>query len=121
MHTHAHPQVTEHALYTGTLLHNAQTRTALLDSEGHSVPVVCLDVELDNALHTRMHVEQPYPVGHHAQAHAAAHGLKKGMRVRVQAPLIDLRLVLNNTVAIEPLPASPEASTTNQEPELWQA
>lgn len=121
MHTSAHPQVTEHALYTGTLLHNAQARTALLDSEGHSVPVVCLDVELDNALHTRMHVERPYPVGQHAQALAAAHGLKRGMRVRVQAPLIDLRLVLNNTVAIEPLPASPEASTTNQEPELWQA
>ena len=97
------------AEYTGTLLHKAEARTAMLDHDGHAVPVLCLDIELDNPLHTHMHVEQPFPAGHHAQAHAAAHRLVKGTRVTVQAPLIGLRLVASNTSHIHTHP-TPEAS-----------
>ena len=99
------------AEYTGTLLHQAEARTALLDHDGHAVPVLCLDIELDNALHTHMHVEQPFPLGQHTQAAAAAHRLKKGTRVTVQAPLIGLRLVASNTSHIhthrQPTPEAP--------------
>lgn len=99
------------AEYTGTLLHKAEARTAMLDHDGHAVPVLCLDIELDNTLHTHMRVEQPFPLGHHAQAQAAAHRLVKGTRVTVQAPLIGLRLVVSNTSHIhthhQPTPEAP--------------
>lgn len=88
------------AEYTGTLLDKAEARTARPDHDGHAVPVLCLDIEIDNTLHTRMRVEQPFPIGHHAQAHAAAHRLVKGMRVTVQVPLIDLQLRARNTLHI---------------------
>ena len=86
--------------YTGTLIHPAQARSQVLDTEGHTVPVLCFDIELDNTLHSRMHVEQPFPLNHYPQAHAAAHRLKKGMRVTVQAPLIDLRLIACNATHV---------------------
>lgn len=92
------------AEYTGTLLHPAEARTAVLDHDGHSVPVLCLDIELDNMLRTHLHVEQPFPSGHFTQAKHAAHRLKKGMRVTVQAPLTDVRLVAANTAHIHVLP-----------------
>jgi hypothetical protein len=99
------------AEYTGTLLHKAEARTAMLDHDGHAVPVLCLDIELDNTLHTHMRVEQPFPSGHHAQAHAAAHRLVKGTRVTVQVPLIGLRLVASNTSHIHThTHPTPEAS-----------
>lgn len=100
MHTSAHLPVCAVGEYTGTLLHGAEARTTSLDSDGHTVPVLCLDLELDNALRTHMHIEQPFPVGQHTQAHAAARKLTKGMRVTVQAPLLGLRLVAINTTHI---------------------
>lgn len=81
------------AEHTGTLLHPAQARTAMLDSAGHAVPVLCLDIALDNAVSTRMHVEQAFPSGQHKACEAAAHRLKKGMRVTVQGPLTGITLV----------------------------
>lgn len=81
------------AEYTGTLLHNAQARHTILDAEGHTTPVLCMELELDNALRTHLHVEQPF-TGHHLESAAmAAQRLKKGMRVTVQAPLITIRIV----------------------------
>lgn len=91
MHTSAQPagMVME---YTGTLLKQAEARTKMIDGEGHSVPVLCMEIELDNALHTPMRIEQPFAADAAKQAHAAAHRLKKGMRVSVQAPLVSVRL-----------------------------
>lgn len=109
MHTSAHLPPQAIGEYTGTLLHRAEARTAVLDAEGHSVPVLCLDLELDNQLHTHMHVEQPFPQGHHSQAQAAARRLTKGTRVTVQAPLVGLRLVANNTTHIHTHHQSTEA------------
>lgn len=100
MHTSAQPVME----YTGTLTHQAEARTKVLDTEGHSVPVLCMDIELDNALRTPMHVEQPFPAASFEQARAAAHRLKKGMRVTVQAPLVGIRLVAGNATHIHVIP-----------------
>lgn len=99
MHTSAQPDQPLME-YRGTLLHQAEARTKVLDGQGHTVPVVCMDIELDNALHTPMHVEQLFPAASHEQARAAAHRLKRGMRVTVQAPLVGVRLVANNVAHI---------------------
>jgi hypothetical protein len=90
-------QPSELAEWTGTLLRCAEVRTKMLDNEGHSVPVLCMDIELDNALHTRIRIEQLFQVGHEVEAKAAAHRLKKGKRVTVQAPLIGVRLLATAT------------------------
>lgn len=86
--------------YTGTLTHHAQARTSVLDGSGHTVPVLCLDVTLDNALHNALHVEQPFPAGHFAQCQAAAHRLKKGMRITVQTPVSGMHLSTRNAAHI---------------------
>lgn len=84
------------ASFTGVLVEHAQVRTKPLDAEGHMVPVLCMDIELDSHLHNRLHAEQPFPVGHHSQCEAAAHRYRKGMRVTVQAPIVGLRMVAPN-------------------------
>lgn len=83
----------QYAEYTGTLLHHAEARTALLDGKAPAVPMLCMDVALDTPLHNTLHVEQPFPVDHQHQCQAAAHRLKTGMRVTVMVPLADIRLV----------------------------
>lgn len=106
------------AEYTGTLLHRAEARTTVLDGDGHTVPVLCMELELDNRFHSTMHAEQPFPVGQFPQCQAAAHRLKKGMRVTVQAPLVGMRLVARNATHVhvipEPTPEpAPAATPTN--------
>ena len=103
------PQNWPDAEYTGTLIHRAEARTFILDNDGHSVPVLCMDVELDNALHNVLHVEQPFPVGHFSQCQAAAHRLKKDMRVTVRAPLVGMRLVARNASHIHVITDPEEA------------
>lgn len=103
MHTSALP--TPQAEYTGTLIQHAQARSMLPHvTDGHTVPVLCMDIELDNALHNVYHVEQLFPEGHFAQAQAAAHRLKKGMRVTVIAPLITMRIATRNATHIHVIP-----------------
>lgn len=107
--------------YQGTLLEKAEVRTKLLDGSSHAVPVVCMDLVLDNELRTPMHVEHPFPRGQHAEAEAEAATLKAGTRVCVKAPALDTRLVARNATEITPIPAAPAAPNPNpQEPELWQ-
>ena len=108
VHAPAPPQPWPEAEYTGTLVHGAEARTKFLDKEGHTVPVLCLDLALDNGMQTPLHVEQPFPVGAHTQCQAAAHRLKTGMRVTVQAPLVGLRLVAANTTHIHVLHDQPQ-------------
>jgi hypothetical protein len=88
------------AQYTGTLIHPAEARTGLLDQQGKSVPVLCLDIELDNITHNLLHVEQPFPDGNFSQCQAAARRLKEGARVTVTAPLVGMRLVARNATHI---------------------
>ena len=94
--------------WSGTLIHAAEARTRILDGEQHAVPVVCMDIELDNALHNVMHVEQPFPADHFKQAEAAARRLKKGMHVTVDVPPLDLRFTARNVSHIHVIP---DAST----------
>lgn len=68
--------------------------------------MLCMDLELENLHRTHLHVEQPFPEGHHAQAEADAHRLKKGMRVTVQAPLVGMRLVARNAIHVHVIPAT---------------
>jgi hypothetical protein len=100
VHASAHPANLPLMEYSGILIHAAEARMRLLDGQSTAVPVICMDIELDNSLHNVMHVEQPFPPDHHKQAHAAAHRLKKGTHVTVQAPLLDLRLVARNAAHI---------------------
>ena len=112
MHTPAPHQHSPAALYTGTLTHSAEARTRLLDAEGHTVPVLCLDLALDNPMQTPLHVEQPFAAGHFAQCQAAAHRLKKGMRVTVEAPLVGLRIVATNSSHIHLCQSNPTQETS---------
>lgn len=101
MRTSAHP--TPVLQWSGTLLHAAEARTRVLDGES-AVPVLCLDIELDNALHNVMHVEQPFPANHFKEAEAAARRLKKGMHITVDVPPLDLRLTARNVSHIHVIP-----------------
>lgn len=78
---------------SGTLLRAAQARSAMCDSAGHVVPVLCLDVALDNAMRNRIHVEQPFPAGEHAACEAAARHYKAGMQITFTAPLASIALI----------------------------
>ena len=102
MQTSAHTPVMLE--YSGTLIHAAEARTRVLDGHDHAVPVLCMDIELDNSLRNRMHVEQPFPVNHYTQAEAAARSLKKGMHVTVHAPPMDMQLVARNVSHIHVIP-----------------
>lgn len=123
MAQHAQPQPQPNAarrfafLYEGTLLHKAEVRTKPLDGQDHHVPVVCMDVELDNDLRTHMHVERPYAPHERAQAEADAACLKRGTRVAVEAPMLDMRLLVRNAALVTPI----DPNTQPQEPALWQA
>ena len=111
-------------LYTGTLLHQAEVRTKLLNGTERAVPVVCMEVKLDNEMRTHMHVEHPFPVNAYDKASAEAATLKRGTRVTVKTSALDMRLVARNATAItlQPQePAAPAAPTDTQEPVLWQA
>lgn len=98
------------AEYTGTLTHQAEARMRAPDAAGHQMPVLCLDIELDNAAHTPMHIEQPFDHGSIEQARAAAHRLKKGTRITVQAPLGGLRLIAANAAHIHVINPKEEAT-----------
>lgn len=105
MQTSAHPTSTPQLLqWSGTLIHAAEARTRILDGESNAVPVLCMDIELDNTLRNVMHVEQPFPPEHHKQAEAAARRLKKGMHVTVDVPPLDLRFAARNVSHIHVIP-----------------
>ena len=105
MHTSAQSLMLE---YGGTLVHHAEARTRVLDGQDHAVPVLCMDIELDNSLRNRMHIEQPFPPNQFTQAAAAAKRLKKGMHIVVHAPPVDMELIARNVshVAITPEPST---------------
>jgi len=106
MHTCAHL-----LQYSGRLLAPAQVRTRVLDGDAHSVPVVTMHIELDNDLHSQMHVEQPFPVGHFKQASAAANRLKKGTHISVDVTLLDIELVARNAAHIHVIPDQPQETS----------
>lgn len=72
----------------------------MVDGQPNPLPVLCLDIALDNTQHNHMHVEQLFPATHYQQAVAAAHRLKKGTHISVQTQLLDLQLVTRNAAHI---------------------
>lgn len=116
MHASAHPTGVPLMEYSGTLLHAAEARSRVLDGNYTSQPVLCMDIELDNAMRTRMRVEQPFPLDQHARAMAEAKRLHKGMHVTVQAPLVDMQLVARNVCSIAVAPCAAPASPSQPQP-----
>lgn len=80
--------------FTGTLRADAQVRIKPIGTDGHALPVLCLELEGVGPGHHLLRAEQIFPEGHHAQAEKAARTLRKGMQVRVQTSALDLRLYL---------------------------
>lgn len=94
---HTSAPSTASAEYTGTLLAPGQCRMRPIDTDGHMAPVLLLDVQLDNALRTRLRVEQPFAPDAQAACELAARRHRAGSRVSVQAPLAGLRLIATQT------------------------
>ena len=108
MHASAHPTPQATSLqYTGTLLSNAHVRSAVLPGDFQTVPVLCLHVEIDNALRTHLHVEQTYPPGCHDLCQAAAKTHREHSRVCVTVPLDHVALTARHVTTIQALPAAP--------------
>ena len=101
--------------YTGTLIAPAQARTTILDGEGHTVPVLCIDIELDNLERTRMHVEQVFPSGKHVECAAAARRYKTGQRVTFETANTSITLTARYASHIHLHPdAAPAAQQLDQ-------
>lgn len=88
------------AVFSGRVMRRAETRAKVLDGEGHSVPVLCMDIESDSPTRAVIHVEQLFRFGQQAEAEAAARRIKAGAHVTVEAPITGLRLVIPNAVHV---------------------
>ena len=90
--------------YTGTLVKAAEARNRPADLQGHMVPVIRCEIELNNAQRTHLVAEQRFPEGAHDQAQAAARRLKKGAQITIQAAVSDIRLFAGNAAHIHVVP-----------------
>jgi hypothetical protein len=106
----ASPQATVDMHITGTLARDAELRNRVLDSAGHNVPVICLDLVAIGPAHMPVHVEWPQAQDGHSAAERLAKSLKRGMTVTVQSPLVGMRLVAANASAVH---ASAPDTTNN--------
>lgn len=104
MHTiDQHPsRVTADMVLRGTLIRNAEVRNKVLDGDGHTVPVLCVEFTTDSSSHMPVRAEQAYKPDQHALAEKHAKALRRGGCVSVQAPLVGLKLVATNASAINP-------------------
>jgi hypothetical protein len=89
-------------LLRGTLTRNAEVRNKVLDGDGLSVPVLCIEFVTDSSSHMPVHAEQAYKPYEHALAEKHAKALRRGTCVSVNAPLVGLKLVATNASAIRP-------------------
>ena len=108
MNTSAPPDLV--ANFDGVLISHAQARIKPVDAQGHMVPVLCMDIELDDYWRHHLHVEQPFAPDAHQACEAAAHRYRKGTRVTVHAPVVGLQLWATNTTHIHV--HHPEETTT---------
>jgi hypothetical protein len=86
----------------GTLVRNAEVRNKVLDGDGHTLPVLCIEFTTDSSSHMPVRAEQAYKPNEHALAEKHAKALRRGSCVTVQAPLVGLKLVATNASAITP-------------------
>lgn len=86
----------------GTLVRNAEVRNKVLDGDGHTVPVLCVEFTTDSSSHMPVRAEQAYKPDQHALAEKHAKALRRGGCVTIRAPLVGLKLVATNASAIDP-------------------
>ena len=115
-----HPTATAAMQISGTLAQNAELRNKVLDGDGHTVPVICMEVITQGATAMPVRVEWPQPVGTHAEAERLCKRLRRGTTVQVQAPLLGMHLVAANASQVLPLdpldPADVHASAQDPTP-----
>ena len=123
---HTHSQTSAQAMphapslqYTGTLLSNAHVRSAVVPGDFQTVPVLCLHVEIDNALRTHLHVEQTFPAGCHDLCQAAAKTHREHSRVCVTVPLDHVALTAKHVTHIQALPHPPVAPKVAEAADLF--
>lgn len=114
MKTSAHPTDTAApgsrlAEFTGTVMADAQARMKPIDLEGHMQPVLIIDVRLDCATCNHLRSEQIFPSL--TAATDAARRYRKGLQVRVQAPLAWLTLRATHVAHIHAVPTEQRTST----------
>ncbi len=78
----------------------AQARFKPADDEGHVVPVLCMQLQLENVAKTRLLIEQPFLHCQHEQVKAAAHKHKVGERLTVELPLHELQMICHSALHI---------------------
>jgi hypothetical protein len=103
MHTidqHAN-RINADMILRGTLIRNAEVRNKVLDGDGHTVPVLCVEFTTDSSSHMPVRAEHAYKPDQHALAEKHAKALRRGCCVTVQAPLVGLKLVATNANSID--------------------
>ncbi len=103
MHTIASPQnrINAEMVLRGTLSRNAEVRSKVLDGDGHTVPVLCIEFTTGTSSHMPVHAEQTYKPDQHALAEKHAKDLRRGLSVTVHASLVGLKLLATNASLIE--------------------
>lgn len=115
MHTQPQqPTATADIELRGTLSRHAEVRCKVLDHDGHTVPVLCVEMHTDTSTHMPVRAEYVYQPHNRAQADADAKALRKGKAIVVQAPLVGLKLVATNATHIALDPSAEEAATPEQ-------
>ncbi|WP_310626698.1 hypothetical protein [Limnohabitans sp.] len=109
MHTiDQHPsRINAYMELRGTLVRNAEVRNKVLDGDGHTVPVLCIEFTTDSSSHMPVRAEQVYKPNEHKLAETHAKALRRGGAVTITAPLVGLKLVATNASAITPEAAEP--------------
>lgn len=91
-----HPQATADMELSGTLAADAQLRNRVLDGDGHTVPVICLELLSTGVSQMPVYVEWPQPANGHQAAEQLIKTLRRGTPITVKAPLLGMRLVASN-------------------------
>ena len=82
------------------LVRNAEVRDKPV-GDGHHVPVLCLELSTNRALHQTLHVEQVFTEATRHLADQKAATLKRGGKVRITTNLLDMRVCLPHAEHIE--------------------
>lgn len=99
----------------GILVRHAEVRNKVLDGDGHTVPVLCVEFTTNSSTHMPVRAEQAFKPNEHDLAEKQAKALRKGRYVTVHAPLVGLKLVATNASLIDlDIEAEQELETPEQ-------
>ncbi len=117
MHTidQHHTRINADMELRGTLVRHAEVRNKVLDGDGHTVPVLCIEFTTNSSSHMPVRAEQAFKPNEHDLAEKQAKALRKGRCVTVHAPLVGLKLVATNANLIDlDIEAEHEPETPDQ-------